>query len=168
MVKAALHNLYNYNYWANALILDTVAQVTAEQFVTPLLPNHGSLRAILVHTLSAEWIWRKRCQEQLFPAALFNEADFPTVAAIRRRWGEEEEKMWGFLDSLDEAALAGLVAYQTTDGSRRHNILGEILTHLVLHGMQHRAELALILTEYGHSPGDLDLIKFARLRDQAQ
>jgi uncharacterized damage-inducible protein DinB len=33
-----------------------------------------------------------------------------------------------------------------------------MLTHVVNHGTQHRSEAALILTEIGRSPGEIDMI----------
>jgi uncharacterized damage-inducible protein DinB len=36
------------------------------------------------------------------------------------------------------------------------------LAHVVNHGTQSRSEAAVLLTEYGQSPGDLDLILFLR------
>jgi uncharacterized damage-inducible protein DinB len=33
-----------------------------------------------------------------------------------------------------------------------------ILQHVILHGMQHRSEAAMLLTRYGQSPGNLDFI----------
>ena len=74
--------------------------------------------------------------------------------------------MWAFLESLDDVALGGMVEYQTTGGRLREDNLGEILTHIVMHGMQHRSEMATMLTDLGHSPGDIDLIMFARVRGQ--
>jgi len=166
MLKQYLTRLYEYNYWANARILDTVAQVTEGQLVQPMSPHHGSLRGTLVHTLSAEWIWRTRCQEAIYPTAMFAETDFPTLVAVRTRWGEEEGHMWAYLDWLDDETLAQKMPYRTTGGTLQENNLGEILIHVVMHGMQHRAEMAMVLTDYGHSPGDIDLIMF--VREQAQ
>jgi uncharacterized damage-inducible protein DinB len=37
----------------------------------------------------------------------------------------------------------------------------QMLAHLANHGTQHRSEAAVILTEAGRSPGDLDMIFFA-------
>lgn len=165
MLKQYLTRLYEYNYWATGRILDTVARITEAQFVQPMSPHHASLRGTLVHMMSAEWIWRSRCQEAVYPTAMFAEADFPTLATIRARWSEEESKIWGYLDSLDDAALAQKMAYRTTGGKLQENNLGEILIHVVMHGMQHRAEMAMTLTDLGHSPGDLDLIMFAREQD---
>jgi uncharacterized damage-inducible protein DinB len=44
--------------------------------------------------------------------------------------------------------------------------MGMTITHLMLHGMQHRSELALMLTGFGHSPGDIDLVFY--LMEQAR
>jgi uncharacterized damage-inducible protein DinB len=36
----------------------------------------------------------------------------------------------------------------------------ESMLHLVNHGTQHKTEAAAILTGFGHSPGDIDLIVY--------
>jgi uncharacterized damage-inducible protein DinB len=159
-------NLYDYNYWANAQVLATAAMVSEAQFLAPASVSHGSLRGTLVHILAAEWMWRVRCQEGLSPGGLLSEAALPSLAAIRSRWQSEEQAMRAYLTSLNDDDLAGFVGYTTTRGVPHHNKLWHLLVHLVNHGTQFRAEAAVLLTGYGHSPGDLDLIAYLRGLDQ--
>ncbi len=154
--------LYNYNYWANGRILATVAQLTPEQFVMPSSYGHSSIRATLLHILGAEWIWRMRCQEGISPPSLLSEEQFSSLQAIRTCWEKEENAMRAYLQSLDDEALLRPVRYRTTDGQPQENVLWHLLTHVVIHGTEHRSEIARMLTEHGHSPGDLGVIHFLR------
>ena len=38
--------------------------------------------------------------------------------------------------------------------------LGESITQVFYHGVQHRSEIAVLLSSWGHSPGDLDYLTF--------
>ena len=42
----------------------------------------------------------------------------------------------------------------------------QMLVHVFNHGTQHRSEAALVLTQEGHSPGEMDLIDFAEEQKQ--
>lgn len=162
MNLADLMTLYNYNYWANRRILQAAEGLTVEQFVAPYDLSWGSIRDVLVHILGAEWIWRIRCQEHRSPSTLLDPESFPTLATLAARWDEEERAMRDYLDSLDEAALSQPLAYVSTAGRPFSSMLWHILMHVVNHGTQHRAEVAHILTQLGHSPGDIDMILFSR------
>ena len=164
MLKTDILTLYDYNYWANARVLGAAAQVSPAQFLAPAGLSHGSLRGTLVHILSAEWVWRMRCQAGASPAALLAEEEFTTLAALGLRWNEEEQAMRGFLASLDDKALRRSIRYTNTRGITFETILWQILFHVVNHGAQFRAEAAVRLTQLGHSPGDLDFIAFVRER----
>jgi uncharacterized damage-inducible protein DinB len=50
-----LERLYDYHYWANRRLLETVSQLTPEQFTQNVAGSYGSIRSTLVHVLSAEW-----------------------------------------------------------------------------------------------------------------
>ena len=157
-----IHTLYDYNYWANARILAVAENLSEAQFVAPAGMSHGGLRGTLVHALAAEWIWRKRCHERVFPTTMMAAAEFPTLAALRERWQEEETAMRAYVAGLTEAELNQVVKYTTTSGRPMENVLWQILVHLINHGTQTRSEAALLLTGYGCSPGDLDLIVYFR------
>jgi uncharacterized damage-inducible protein DinB len=159
MNKQDILILYKYNQWANAKILNTAANVTPEQFVAPASFPHGGLRGTLVHALFAEWIWRKRW-EGTSPTNRLKPEDFPTVEALHTRWLEEEKQLMNFVDGLTDERLNGTFSYTNTSGKPFTRVLWQAMAHLVNHGTQHRTEAAAILTDLGHSPGDIDLISF--------
>jgi uncharacterized damage-inducible protein DinB len=162
MNKADISTLYDYNYWANERVLAAAANVSAEQFVAPAGVSHDSLRGALVHVLAAEVVWRKRCQVGISPSTLPAENEYPSLDALIQRWREEETAMRAYLASLSDEALYQTVRYTTTKGVPYQNILWNLLVHVVNHGTQFRAEAAVVLTRYGYSPGDLDMLIFFR------
>ena len=151
--------LYDYNYWANAKILEAAEHVSEAQFIEETKDGHGSLRATLVHLLSAEWIWRSRWQGTS-PVENLREEDLPTLEALRKRWREEERQMRGFLAELGEEEVQRVVRYTNTRGQTYAAPLWQMMGHLVNHGTQHRSEAAMILSRLGYSPGDLDMLIF--------
>jgi uncharacterized damage-inducible protein DinB len=161
MQKTEILTLFEYNYWANARILQTSAKVTSAQFVAPATVSHGSLRGALVHTLFAEVIWRMRCQGGQY-VAFPTESQYPTPEALAKHWKTEEQAMRLYLATLEDNDLNRSLSYTTTKGIDYAHPLWQILAHLVNHGTQHRSEAAVLLTEYGHSPGDLDMIVYFR------
>jgi uncharacterized damage-inducible protein DinB len=153
--------LYRYNAWANNRILNVASRLTAEQYLAPAPFSHGGMRSTLVHTLSAEWIWRRRWEGQS-PNEVLKLENFPTFEALRNRWQEEEKALLAFVENADEEALDKTIRYTTTSGKPYENILWHLMLHLVNHGTQHRSEAAAILTGFGCSPGDIDMIVFLR------
>jgi uncharacterized damage-inducible protein DinB len=161
MNKQDILTLYKYNQWANAKILNAAANLTREQFQAPASFPHGGLQGTLVHIMFAEWIWRKRW-EGTSPTFRLKPEDFPTVESLCTRWAEEERQLMDFVDELSDEKLNSTFHYSSTRGEPFTDILWQVMAHVVNHGTQHRAEAAAMLTELGHSPGDIDLIYFLR------
>ena len=159
MNKQDIILLYKYNQWANALILNAAAKVTQEQFLAPASFPYGGLRGTLVHTLFAEWVWRQRW-EGTSPTKRFQPEDFPRFDSLRTRWAEEEKALMSFVEGLTDEKLESKFKYKSTDGEPHERILWQVMAHMVNHGTQHRTEAAAMLTDLGHSPGDIDLIVF--------
>lgn len=155
--------LFAYNRWANERILSAAERVPAERLIAPYpCLSHGSLHGTLAHCLAAEVVWLQRMRDGVSPAALPEASAVPTLAALRARWAQVEGEWQAYLGTLADDALAQPVHYRTTAGREMATPLWHILTHVVLHGMQTRAEAALALTAYGCSPGDIDWIVYAR------
>ena len=161
MNKRDMHVLYEYNRWCNARILGAASKLTAQQFRAPGLFPHGGLRDTLVHALFAEWAWRMRWQgtPPEFHYRLKPD-EFPTVAALQTRWMEEDALLMAFVERVTDESLKTELEYTSTEGGRHKRVVWETMAHLVNHGTQHRAEAAAMLTAFGHSPGDIDLIVF--------
>jgi uncharacterized damage-inducible protein DinB len=162
-----IHEMYDYNYWANRRILQMAQKVTPEQFVAPSSHSYVSLQGTLVHILDAESSWRHLLQGQGFQPE-WNAADFPTVGVIQQRWQEEERAMRAYLDGLHDEDLTRIVRYQSDSGAWRERLLWHCLYHVVNHGMQHRSEAANLLTTYRQSPGDIDFTMFLNERATQQ
>lgn len=151
-----LQLLEDYDVWATAKIFEQAGQLTPEQFTASQPGDYRSVRDTLVHNMSTERNWRTGWQTGERISGL-DPNDFPTCAAIAERWRVEDAITRDFLANLSDDDLErdfyGL------------GPMGMTITHLMLHGMQHRGELAMMLSAYGHSPGDIDLVFY--LMEQA-
>ncbi len=161
MNKGDIYLLYQYNSWANARILNAAAGVTHEQFIARASFPHGGLRGTLTHVLFAEWIWRRRWEGES-PTQRIKPEEFPGFEALRSRWQIEERNLLAFVEQVSEDTLLSTFDYRTTGGEPRRNVLWQVMAHVVNHGTQHRSEAAALLTDLGHSPGDIDMIVFLR------
>jgi uncharacterized damage-inducible protein DinB len=159
MNKQDISLLYKYNKWANNKIMNAASDATHEQFIAPAAFPHGGLRGTLVHTLFAEWIWRHRW-EGTSPVVYLLAEDFPTFETLQSRWADEEKLLRNFVDAVTDERLDSLFFYTTTEGSPHQRILWQTMLHVVNHGTQHRSEAAALLTDFGHSPGDIDFVYF--------
>lgn len=161
MITDVIKNLYDYNAWANARILDTAATLTPEQLLAPGGISFDSVRDTLVHTMGAQWLYLERWNgrsPRAMPAAAF-----PDLAAIRARWEPIERDTQAFVSALDDTRLAAVVEYTNFQGETWAYPLWQQMIHQVNHATQHRSEAAVLLTQLGHSPGWLDLLYFVDL-----
>ncbi len=155
--------LYGYNYWANARLLNAAAALTERQFTEVPAYNPASVCTTLVHVMGTEWMWYQRCHG-VSPLSAPAAVDYPDAPTLRAAWQEEELRMRDFVAELEADDLTKVISYRTTRGQEFSQPLWHILAHVVNHGTQHRSEAALILTDFGQSPGDLDLILYLRER----
>ena len=159
-----LQLLYDYNYWANQLMLTKAAELSPQQLTQPTAFSWGDLRGTLIHTLDSENLWRNLCQyDRLLPVRLSETETFPTLEALATYWQNEENEMRAYLNSLHDRDLESIVRYEVKEGVRER-VLWHCLVHVVNHGTQHWSECAAMLTDFGQSPGGIDFTLFLNKR----
>jgi len=145
--------LFAYDQWATKRILDAAVGVDEATWSAERVVDERGLGGILIHQLGAHQRWRHGLSGM--PGTPRPERDpLPTIDAMRALWEDEFEAMEVWLDSLEDSDLA-----RTEDDVP----YWQCLLHLANHGTQHRSEAAAILTEAGHSPGDLDMIDYSEI-----
>ena len=70
--------------------------------------------------------------------------------------------MRSYLAGLTDEDLDSIIRYTRTGGTWFETLLWQILLHVINHGTQSRSEAAVLLSQFGHSPGDLDYMIFLR------
>lgn len=161
LARDILIKAFDYNYWANGRILDKAKLVTDEQWAAQVGPESRSLHTILAHMIGVERVWRLlsalgKIEDGVIPGP----DQLSTAAAMRDFSASEAEYMGILLQDWSDQAFADEVMVTRRDGTTFPMVRWHMLQHVLLHSMQHRSEAAVLLTEYGHSPGDIDYLFF--------
>ena len=134
MNSSDIQFLFEYNRWANQLMLTTAAQLTPEQFTQPTAFSFGSVRGTLIHILDSEYMWRNLCQHHhLIEEDLSETEVFPTLESIAAYYQQEADHWQAYLVGLTDSDLQGILRYDIPEGVRER-VLWHCLVHVVNHG----------------------------------
>jgi uncharacterized damage-inducible protein DinB len=149
-MKEFLYKLFTYDEWAIARSLSSL-----QGAVNP------EAQLMLSHILSAENIWMTRLRgEDSSTIPVFEE--FSLEECARMSDGLHREYL-AYIDSLAESAFDTLVSYKNTKGDPFQTSVKDILTHVGLHGVYHRGQVALLVRQGGGSAVATDYIIFTRV-----
>lgn len=144
-----------YSRWATDHLLRAVEQIPADHLTHDFQTSERTITGTLAHTFGADRIWLRRVTGE--PAVAFLSDDDRQLATLKREWPGIHE---GWLTVLDEPAR--VVHYQDMKGNFHSSALWEIVLHVVNHGTHHRGQVSGFLRTLGHTPPQLDLIRFYR------
>jgi len=159
-MKGLFQTLFTYNRWVNSKILELVWDLPDSALDEATNHSHNTLRELLFHMVRAEWLWRNLVEFAEIATPQPQLRDFRSLALLISLWEIENDNIEIFLDAQDDQSLDEIVTIKNPRGGEEHLSRGQMLMHLLLHSMQHRTEVAAILTAHGHSPGDIDFIFF--------
>ncbi len=155
MDKDFIVHSYEYGVWANRRLLEKAALLTDDQLRHKFSQGAQPLLHTFAHLVSAELRWFQAWQSKPLMDPLTVD-DLPTLAAVRARWEALFSERRVFIESLTPEKLNGTLKRKLGE-QERVIPLWLALTHVANHGTQHRSEIAAMLTDAGHSPGDMDM-----------
>lgn len=155
-----LRELYDHHAWSMGTLLVHAAEVTPEQADAMPWKGVASLQDTLMHVVTAEHYWLSNWQGVERP-----HFDWPeSVAEVADHWMALQARTRAFLADVDDTDLERMLTLREPIGGGRETLAAGIM-HVLLHGAQHRAEAAVLLSDFGRSPGELDYIDFLEHRE---
>jgi uncharacterized damage-inducible protein DinB len=148
-MSAGLADFFRYNLWANQSLLDACAPLSDAKLDTSAVGVYGSVRAILIHMFNSEEGYAGRLHGQLPATRLADLPSFPGVDELRRRaqWSGDALIQYAEQGDLD-------VIFHLDDGTY-HAPAFIILLQALNHGIDHRSQIATILSQQGVELPDL-------------
>jgi uncharacterized damage-inducible protein DinB len=150
-----LQSIYAHARWANEKLFTTAAQI-AEAQLTQAAADSESIFDLLVHLVDVQRIWLARAQQAAVPS--LDRTACATLAVLRDVWKNVDDANCRYVAELRADDLAAIVRYTNAKGEPQAYPRWQILLHQALHAAQHRSEVALLLSQRGHSPGWLDYL----------
>jgi uncharacterized damage-inducible protein DinB len=141
--------LLRYDAWANAETLGSLRQ------------GGAPAKAIrwMGHIVGASALWLARLRQEPPEMAVWPDLDLDGCAAGIGRLADRWPR---YLETLAPAALEEGVGYRNSLGEYWTSTVGDILTHVAMHGAYHRAQIAAAVREGGREPAYTDFIHAVR------
>lgn len=159
MLSDQMRRLFSYNAWAWQHVYVSVEQLDHEAYHAPRPLFNHSIHSILVHCMTAEYIWYTRCQGES-PTDLFNPADFADLTAVLQAWSPVRHSWANYLQWLSDEDCKQFVEYRNTSGTPFTLRLADLLLHVVNHATEHRSQLTPILYDLGVPTKPLDYMRY--------
>jgi uncharacterized damage-inducible protein DinB len=141
---------FRYDAWANRETLRSIKAAAS--------PPQRSVR-LMAHIVAAEHLWHGRLLQQKPTMPVWPEFDLARSEAELERL----PAIWtDYLGALSEERLRSEVTYTNSKGESFSTSSGDILSHVVMHGAYHRAQIAADLRANGFEPAYTDFIHAVR------
>jgi uncharacterized damage-inducible protein DinB len=145
----SLRRQFAYDEWANREVLTVMRSSGADE---------RSLQ-LMAHIISAERLWLERIRQQPQSSPVWPKADLDQCEAQAAEMG----RIWReYLELITAGDLSQQVTYKNSKGEAWTNMLGDILTHVILHSAYHRGQIASHMRESGRTPAYTDFIHGVR------
>ena len=149
-MQGILQRLVDHMTWADSQVLSRLRSA----------PEDTAALKWYAHVLAAERVWCMRLNGQdwttqrVWPSMSLDEC-----AALA---GQTASQLQQYVSKLKDDDLSRAVSYVNSAGEPFTNTVSDIVTHVALHGVHHRGQIAASLRSNGVDPPALDFIRYAR------
>jgi uncharacterized damage-inducible protein DinB len=143
-----LSSLYDHMFWAHDALVEELRREP---------PDAETLR-LFAHVVAAEHLWLSRIDLARPRVAVWPALSLDEVAKLE---AENRARLRELLQRRDDTR-SQRVRYRNSAGKDFENSVGEILTHVALHGHYHRGQIARAMRLAGREPVYTDYIGFVR------
>jgi uncharacterized damage-inducible protein DinB len=143
-------DFFRYNLWANLRLLDACAQLTNTQLDGTLPGTYGSVRQTLMHLISSEEGYAKHGPGEALTPHLDEKDDFPGFDDLRRRAEHSGNQLIAFAEQGNLGRVLHL------DNGTYDATVMIVLLQAINHGIDHRSQIATLLSQQGITAPDLD------------
>jgi uncharacterized damage-inducible protein DinB len=150
--------LYAYNEWANNHLVKVSSRASPAELAAPRGASFESILISLAHIAAAQINWLERWTTGRNTMPTLELQKMPDLGTVRASFLASHAGLRDFLAGLGDERLAVPLVFRDSSGSEFNRPLWQLMLHVANHGTYHRGEIALMLSEFGHSPGDLDFI----------
>lgn len=140
-----------FEVWADRAQIASIGSVEAPS---------GQLLAIAWHLLAAAENWLARVQG--VPPSVSLEWRTPPPDVLLRLLEQVGDHFVAIAREMDDARLNAPVRYTNSEGVAYENLAGDVLEHLLLHGAEHRGQIALEVGRQGGQPAETEYIFWLR------
>jgi uncharacterized damage-inducible protein DinB len=164
-MKAHYTAFARYNAWANRRLYDAAAALSDADYRADRGAFFKSVHGTLNHLLVTDRLWMHRFTGEGEVADRLDAILFEDRAALAAARGQEDRRIVGFVDGLDDAKLAGTFRYRRASTPEQYEqALAPALAHLFNHQTHHRGQVHALLTGLVGEAPPLDLLFFQRER----
>ena len=152
-----------YNRWANRRLYAAAADLDDDAYHRDVGVFFKSLHGTLNHLLVADRIWMRRLDGAGEQPQALDQVLFDDLATLRSARAAEDERIVGYVATLDASRLDAAWEYRTLNGTPQRQPVRDILAHVFNHHTHHRGQAHAALTRLGvPEPAPLDLLIMQR------
>ena len=152
---SVLTRFFEHNTWANLALLDFCERLSDEQLDAKAIGGYGSIRETLVHIIGAEVSYVVRVNGRL-PPRPFARNQLPGFDVLKEaaRWTGDE------LLQLALSARADTMVVEREGRLGAEYTLASLIVQAITHSVEHRTQIATIITQLGMEPPDMSGWKY--------